>query len=102
MGRSRRKWACLPERQRNLGAGHTFCGGEPVKRHLLELVGATLLCLAAFFSFAAPVPISPPILGTGSGVASNPDRLAPDPVAILQVSWPQFPIFCVGHCTNQE
>lgn len=73
-----------------------------MKRHVLELVGAVLLCLAAFFSFAARVPISLPLIGTGSDVASNPDPLAPDPVAILRIRWLQFPNFCVGLCTNEE
>jgi hypothetical protein len=73
-----------------------------VKRQLLELVGAILLYPASFFSYATQIPISLPLLGTGSGLASNPDPLAPDPVAILRIRWPQFPNFRVGLCTNQE
>ena len=71
MGRSRRKWACLPERQRNLGAGHTLCGGEPVKRHLLELVGA-LTSVAGGDRVAVRIGPS----GTWNGMSdSNPEAL---------------------------
>jgi hypothetical protein len=75
-----------------------------VNRHVLGLVGAILLCLAAFFSYAARVPTSLPLIGTGSGVASSPDAWSPDLVAIptLHISWAQFPSFCVGLCTNEE
>jgi len=75
-----------------------------VKRHVLELVGAILLSLAAFFSYATRVPMSLPLIGTGSGVASSPDPCSPDLIAIptLQIRWPQFPDSCVGLCTNEE
>ena len=75
-----------------------------MKRHVLELVGAVLLCLAAFFSFAGKAPISLPLVGTGSSVAPTSDALAPALVSIpkLGISWPQFPNFCVGLCTREE
>jgi hypothetical protein len=75
-----------------------------VKLHVLELVGAILLCLAAFFSYATQVPMSLPQIGTGSGVASSPDAWSSDLTSIstLRFRWPQFPNFCVGLCTNEE
>jgi len=75
-----------------------------VKRHVLELVGAVLLCLATFFSYPAQIPISLPLIGTGSGVAPNSDALAPVLVSIpeLTIRWRQFSNFCVGLCMRQE
>lgn len=75
-----------------------------MNRHVLELVGAVLLSLAAFFSCAARAPNSLPLLGTGSGVALNPDAWSSDLIQIptLQIRWPQFPNFCVGLCTREE
>ncbi len=75
-----------------------------MNRHVLELVAALLLCLTAFFSNAMRVPISLPLIGTGSGVALNPDVWSPDLIAIpmLHIRWPQFPNFCVGLCTREE
>jgi len=75
-----------------------------VKRHVLEIVGAILLCLAAFFSYAAMGPISLPLIGTGSGVALSPDALTSYFTAIptLRMRWPQFPNFCIGLCTREE
>jgi hypothetical protein len=75
-----------------------------VKRHVLELVGALLLCLATFFSYAAMGPISLPLVGTGSGAAPTSEALAPALVSIpkLGIRWPQFPNFCVGLCTREE
>lgn len=75
-----------------------------MKRHVLELVGAVLLCLAAFFSYAAMAPISQPLVGTGSGAAQTSDTLAPALVSIpkLGIRWPQFPNFCFGLCTREE
>jgi hypothetical protein len=75
-----------------------------VKRHVLELVGAILLCLTAFFSYAERVPISLPFIGTASVVASSPDDWPPDFLAIpkLRIRWPQFPNLCVGLCTRED
>jgi len=75
-----------------------------VKRHVLEIVAAILLCLAVFFSYAAMVPISLPLVGTGSGAAPTSEALAPALVSIpkLGIRWPQFPNFCVGLCTREE
>lgn len=75
-----------------------------MKRHVLEIVAGILLGLAAFFSYAARVPISSPVIGTGSTVLSNPDDWPPDFLAIpkLRTRWPQFPNLCVGLCTREE
>ncbi|MGA8043499.1 MAG: hypothetical protein WCA37_11910 [Terracidiphilus sp.] len=75
-----------------------------MKRHVLELVGAVLLCPAAFFSYAARSPISLPMIGTGSGVASSPDAWPAGLFVIptLRMKWSQLPNFCVGLCTNKE
>jgi len=75
-----------------------------VKRHVLEIVAAILLCLAAFFSYAARIPISLPLVGTGSGAAPTSEALAPALVSIpkLGIRWPEFPNFCVGLCTREE
>ena len=75
-----------------------------MKRHVLEIVTAILLGLAAFFSYAARVPILSPVIGTGSVVASSPDAWSLYLVAIpkLRITWPQFPNLCVGLCTREE
>lgn len=75
-----------------------------MKRHALELVGAILLCLAAYFSYAARAPISSPLIGAGSVAASSPAAWSLEFVAIpkLRISWPQFPNLCVGLCTREE
>ena len=73
-------------------------------RHVLEILAAILLCLAAFFSCAAQILISQPLVGTGSGAAQTSDTLAPALVSIpkLGIRWPQFPDFCFGLCTREE
>ncbi|MDR5729521.1 MAG: hypothetical protein RB191_19065 [Terriglobia bacterium] len=75
-----------------------------MKRHVVEIGTANLLCLAAFFSYAARVPISLPLIGTESGVASSPDAWRADlnEIPTLYIKWPQFPNFCVGLCTKEE
>ena len=75
-----------------------------MKRHVLELVGAILLCLAAFFGYSMGFRISLPAVGMGSGVTVNTDELAPDPIAFRapQIRWPKFRTFCAGLCTNEE
>ena len=75
-----------------------------MKRHALELVGAILLCLAAFFSYAAKVPILSTVIGTGSVALSSPDDGPPDLFAIpmLHIRKPQFPNLCVGLCTRED
>jgi len=75
-----------------------------VKRHVLEILAAILLSLAAFFSYAAMAPISLPLVGTGSSAAQTSDTLAPALVSIpkLGIRWPQFPDFCFGLCTREE
>ena len=75
-----------------------------MKRHVLEIVAVILLCLAAFFSYAARVPISLPFIGRGSSVAPISDALSPALVSIpkLRIRWPQFPNLCVGLCTREE
>lgn len=75
-----------------------------MKRHVPEIVAAILLCLAVFFSYAARVPISLPLVGTGSVAVSSPDDFSADLVAVpmLHIRWPQFPNFGIGLCTNEE
>ena len=87
-----------------MGVGDAFCGGKPVKRRVLEIVAGILLGLAAYFSYAARVPISSPVIGMGSVALSSPDDWPPDFLAIpkLGIRWPQFPNLCVGLCTREE
>ena len=75
-----------------------------MRRHVVELVGAILLCLAAFFSYAARIPMSLPLIGTESVAASRPEAWSPDWIAIpkLRIRWPHFPNLCVGLCTREE
>lgn len=75
-----------------------------MKRHVLGIVAAVLLCLAAYLAYAAPVPISVPLIGTGSVAVSSPDVWPLDLLAIpkLRITWPQFPNLCVGLCTREE
>lgn len=75
-----------------------------MKSHALELVGAILLCLAAYLAYAVRVPISAPPIGTGAVAASSPDAWSFDLLASpkLRITWPQFPNFCVGLCTREE
>lgn len=75
-----------------------------MKRHVVEILGAILLCLAAFFSYAAQTPVALPLIGTGSGVASTSEALAPALITIpkSRVRWLQFSNFCVGLCTREE
>ena len=75
-----------------------------MKRHVLEILGAILLGLAAYFAYAVLAPISLPLSGTGSGVAPTSDVLTPALITIPKprVRWPQFPNFCLGLCTNEE
>ena len=75
-----------------------------MKRHVLEIVTAILLGLAAFFSYAARVPILSPVIGTGSVALLCPDDWPSDLLAIpkLRITWPQFPNLCVGLCTRED
>ena len=75
-----------------------------MKHHVLEILAAILLSLAALFSYAAQIPITLPFIGTGSSVAPTSDALAPALVSIpkLGIGWPQFQTFCVGLCTREE
>ena len=75
-----------------------------MKRHVLEIVASILLCLAAFFSYAAQTPVSLPRIGTGFVALSSPDDWPPDLIAIpkLRIRWPDFPNLCVGLCTREE
>ena len=75
-----------------------------MKRRVLEIVAGILLGLAAYFSYAARVPISSPVIGTGSVALSSPAAWSLEFVAIpkLRISWPQFPNLCVGLCTRED
>jgi hypothetical protein len=75
-----------------------------VKRHVVEILGALLLCLAAFFSDAAQTPVSLPRIEGGSVALSRPDDWPPDFLANskLHIRWPQYPNLCVGLCTREE
>ena len=70
-----------------------------MKRHVLEIVAAILLCLAAFISYETEAPFS-----LGSEASSSPDAWSPDVAAssMLHIRWPQFPNLCVGLCTREE
>lgn len=75
-----------------------------MKRHVLELVVAILLCLTTYLAYTARVPASVPLIGTGSVSAFSPDAWSLYLVAIpkLRITWPQFPNLCVGLCTREE
>ena len=75
-----------------------------MKRHVVEIVAAILLCLAAFISYEIEAPFSLALIGTGSMVSSSPDAWSPDVAAsfMLHIRWPQFPNLCVGLCTREE
>ena len=75
-----------------------------MKRHVVEIVAAILLCLAAFISYETEAPFSLALIGTGSVAASSPDAWSLDLLAIpkLRIRWPQFPNLCVGLCTREE
>ena len=55
-----------------MGADHTFCGGESVKRHVLEIGGAILLCLTAYLSYPIASSLLPPLslFGSRTGAAA--------------------------------
>ena len=74
-----------------------------MKHHVLEIVAGILLGLATFFSYAARFPMSLPLIGTESVVASRPEAWSPDWIAIpkLRIRWPDFPNLCVGLCTRE-
>ena len=75
-----------------------------MKRHVLEIVAGILLGLATFFSYAARVPITSPLIGTRSVALSSLGDWPPDFLAIpkLRIKWPQFSNLCVGLCTREE
>ena len=75
-----------------------------MKHHVLELVGAVLLCLTVYLAYAARVPISLPLIGMESLAASSPDAWFPDLIAIpmLHIGRPQVTNLCVGLCTREE
>jgi hypothetical protein len=87
-----------------MGVNHTFCGGELVRRHVLELCGAILLCLAAYLGCSLGFRFSLPAIGMRSGVTSYPFEWTADRIELpaWHITYPTFPNFCLGLCTNEE
>ena len=88
-----------------MGADHTFCGGEFVKRHVLKIGGAILLCLTAYLSYPIASSLLPPLslFGSRTGAAAMFYDLAPEPMRLQK--WdavPHFPQFCLGLCADPE
>lgn len=86
-----------------MGTDHTFCGGEFVKRHVLEISGAVLLGVVVYLSYSVASFLLPPLSLFGSSAETFYD-LAPEPIWLCrwQLSSPRFPQFCLGLCTNEE
>lgn len=87
-----------------MGVNHTFCGGELVRRHVLELCGAILLCLAAYLGCSLGFRFSLPAIGMRSGVTSYRFEWTADQIELpaWHITYPTFPNFCLGLCTNEE
>jgi hypothetical protein len=76
-----------------------------VKRHIIEIGGAIMLCLAAYLSYS--IASSLPVLSLvepGSGTDATFRDLAPDwsTFPAWRLKWPEFRTFCAGLCTNEE
>jgi len=76
-----------------------------VKRHIVEIGGAIVLCVTAYLSFS--IASSLPALSLvepASGTDATFSDLEPDWIsfAAWRVKWPKPHIFCAGLCTDEE
>jgi hypothetical protein len=89
-----------------MGADHTLCGGEFVKRHVLEISGAILLCAVVYLSYPLDSFLLSPLalFGSRTGSAELFYDLAPEPMRLHKwhLAAPRFSQFCLGLCTNKE
>jgi hypothetical protein len=88
-----------------MGADHALCGGEFVKRNVLEVSGALLLCVVVYLRYpVASFLLSPlTLFGLSTGAEMFYD-LAPEPMRLHKwhLAAPRFSQFCLGLCTNKE
>ena len=88
-----------------VGTDYAFCGGEFVKRHIIEIGGVIALSLAAYLScsIASSLPVLS-LVGPGSGSDATFSDLSPDWIIFptWRLKWPEFRTFCVGLCTDEE
>lgn len=75
-----------------------------MRRHVLELCGAILLCLGAYLGYSCGFRFSLPAIGIGSGVTSDRFEWTADRIELpaWHFAYPTFPNFCLGLCTNEE
>ena len=76
-----------------------------MKRHIIEVGGAIVLCLAAYLSYS--VVSSLPVLSLAApslGRDVTFSDLAPDWITFpaWRLKWPELRTFCVGLCTDEE
>ncbi|MGB6688312.1 MAG: hypothetical protein WBE76_10755 [Terracidiphilus sp.] len=76
-----------------------------MKRQIVKLGGAMVLCLAAYLSYsiASSLPVLS-LVGPGSGSDATFSDLAPDWITFpkWRLKWPEFRTFCAGLCTDEE
>ena len=75
-----------------------------MRRHVLELCGAIVLCLGAYLGFSCGFRFSLPAMGMRSAVTSYPFEWAADQIEFpaRHFAYPSFPHFCLGLCANEE
>ena len=88
-----------------MGIGYAFCGGEFVKRHIVEAGGAIALCLAAYlcYSTMSSLPVWS-LVEPGSGTDATFSDLVPDWISFpaWRLKWPKVRTFCAGLCTDED
>jgi hypothetical protein len=76
-----------------------------MKRHIVQVGGAIVLCLAAYLScsIASSLPVLP-LVEPGSGADPTFSDLAPDWINLpaWRLKWPKLHTFCAGLCTDEE
>jgi hypothetical protein len=77
-----------------------------VKRHLVEISGAILVCAMVYLSYpVASFLLSPlSLFGSSTGGAEMFYDLAPEPMRLHKwhLAAPRSSQFCLGLCTNKE
>jgi len=76
-----------------------------VKRHIVKLGGAMVLCLAGYLSYS--IASSLPALSLAEPCSCTDatfSDLAPDWITFptWRLKWPEFRTFCAGLCTDEE
>jgi len=88
-----------------MGAGHAFCGGELVKRHIVKVRGVIVLCLVAYLSYSIASSLPNLCLaGPGLGTDATFSDLAPDWITFptWRLKLPKLRTLCAGLCTDEE